>query len=297
MQTIAILLHQRDDTFGQYPYLLWPMLALWQARGFRVLMLQGAQHAVPADLLIPHLDLTVTPPDYAALYPRYPRVVNRPVLDIAKSAFSAQLLRQGDAYDGPVIVKTDGNCGGKPDKHLGAGDPRPLASRLMKPLVKLRQRLGGSTPWRHLEHLPTGDYPVFQSLDQVPQGVFDNPRLVVEKFLAERDGADYCLRYYSFLGDRESSLLLRSRNPVAKGANIDRVEPCPVPEELRAIRRRMGFDYGKFDYVLRDGRVVLFDVNRTPTVTVLRRFGLYDAVSCHLAGGIDSLLGKPPART
>ena len=38
----------------------------------------------------------------------------------------------------------------------------------------------------------------------------------------------------------------------------------PVPEELRKIRAQLGFDYGKFDYGIVDGEVILYDVNRTP---------------------------------
>jgi hypothetical protein len=37
-----------------------------------------------------------------------------------------------------------------------------------------------------------------------------------------------------------------------------------VPDEIRAERERMGFDYGKFDFVVNDGKAVLFDANRTP---------------------------------
>jgi len=38
-----------------------------------------------------------------------------------------------------------------------------------------------------------------------------------------------------------------------------------VPEELHAMWARLGFDFGKFDYVVRDGQIVLLDANRTPT--------------------------------
>ena len=38
----------------------------------------------------------------------------------------------------------------------------------------------------------------------------------------------------------------------------------PVPEELRQTRRQLGFDYGKFDYGVVNGEVVLYDANRTP---------------------------------
>jgi hypothetical protein len=33
------------------------------------------------------------------------------------------------------------------------------------------------------------------------------------------------------------------------------------------MRARLGFDYGKFDYGIVDGQVVLYDVNRTPAAS------------------------------
>jgi hypothetical protein len=33
----------------------------------------------------------------------------------------------------------------------------------------------------------------------------------------------------------------------------------PVPQALREMRARLGFDYGKFDFVVNDGRATLFD--------------------------------------
>jgi hypothetical protein len=38
----------------------------------------------------------------------------------------------------------------------------------------------------------------------------------------------------------------------------------PVSEEILEVRRRLGFDYGKIDYVVHEGQVVLIDVNTTP---------------------------------
>lgn len=135
MTTIALLLHERDDAFATTPYLLKPMLDIWAARGLRVETLRGPHARAPADLLIPHVDLTVTPPEYAAVYERYPRVLNRRVLDIAKSSFSANLVGPGADYDGPVIVKTDSNYGGQPERRLRTAGRRTLASRLARPLV------------------------------------------------------------------------------------------------------------------------------------------------------------------
>ncbi|MFA5082994.1 MAG: hypothetical protein WC474_10650 [Hydrogenophilaceae bacterium] len=294
MTSIAILLHELDDAFDSNPYLLKPMLGYWQRRGFNVVTLRGTHSRPQAELLIPHLDLTATPPDYAAVYADYPRVLNRRVLDIAKSSFSANLVSRDSAYDGPVIVKTDGNYGGLPERRLARRSKKSPVARLARRLARLADKFRSGPNWRGLEHLTPDQYPVFESLAQVPPEVFDNPSLVVEKFLAERDGDAYCLRYYSFLGDRETSLRFLSHNPIAKGANIHHVEECPVPEELRQLRCRLGFDYGKFDYVMHAGRAEVFDVNRTPFSTVLRRFDLYESVTRHLAGGIDALLDGSP---
>jgi hypothetical protein len=41
-------------------------------------------------------------------------------------------------------------------------------------------------------------------------------------------------------------------------------ESAQVADALRAERARLGFDYGKFDFISHDGRPILFDVNRTP---------------------------------
>ena len=38
-----------------------------------------------------------------------------------------------------------------------------------------------------------------------------------------------------------------------------------VPAELSDLRRRMGFDFGKFDYTEVNGEVVVYDMNKTPT--------------------------------
>jgi len=37
-----------------------------------------------------------------------------------------------------------------------------------------------------------------------------------------------------------------------------------VPKEVTGMRRRLGLDYGKIDYVIHQGQVVILDANRTP---------------------------------
>jgi len=66
--------------------------------------------------------------------------------------------------------------------------------------------------------------------------------------------------------------------------------PVAVPDELRAERSRLGFDYGKFDFVVHEGRAILLDANRTPSAPPPSPE--VDASNVHLAGGIDSLLKR-----
>ena len=99
--------------------------------------------------------------------------------------------------------------------------------------------------------------------------------LVVERFLPEiRDGL-YVLRMWIFFGRAEYGVAIHGREPVVKAANTVKKEDLEtVPDSLRAERQRLGFDFGKFDYVERDGEVFLLDANKTPTVRTQRSANL-----------------------
>ena len=231
-----------------------------------------------------HVDLTKTPADYARAAARYPKVINGGVVDISKREISDQLVRRGDGYGGPVIVKTDRNSGGSRERQLDQRAGRRAALR--RHIDAWRDRL----PWGWRAHLDTGDYRTFDSVAQVPRAVWFNRSLVVERFLPERQNGHFCLRTWVFLGDRETNAISYATEPVIKSHNVVRREPVPdVPDELRAMRRKLGFDYGKFDYGLVDGRVVLYDANRTPMFGAMRREDYWPRVQL-LAEGIGAFL-------
>jgi hypothetical protein len=106
--------------------------------------------------------MTIVPTDYSALMQRYPRVINRRVLDISKSTISANLVRPGDPYAGPVIVKTDRNYGGLPERRLTHRGWRSLLRKVWNRAAP-PWRSSGSTAWGTIEWLDPGLYPVFPS--------------------------------------------------------------------------------------------------------------------------------------
>jgi hypothetical protein len=76
---------------------------------------------------------------------------------------------------------------------------------------------------------------------------------------------------------------------VIKSHSVLRREPISdVPVELRQVRRELGFDFGKFDYGIVDGRVVLYDVNRTPMFGTIGREQYWPRVQL-LAEGLGVL--------
>lgn len=274
---VAVLTHARD-AFDCINYRIRGVMEVWREWGIEVVVLRGIDRFEAADALILHPDLTVIPEDYIAFSARYPVVINGRVRDISKRKISRNLLKSGDSYPGEVIVKTNLNCAGLPEQKLAR------FSRLQKKLSK-------HLPWTLTGKLTPDAYPVFPSLAEVPKAVWYNPKLVVEKYLPERDGEYYCLRQWIFLGDRGISQCIFSLNPIVKAVNVVRRQyDLPVPDALRAMRQALGFDYGKFDYVMIEGEAVLLDANRTPTIggnTVPRRQNMNQELAQGLYAFLD----------
>ena len=97
--------------------------------------------------------------------------------------------------------------------------------------------------------MKSGAYPIFPSLHDVPRGVFKNKRLVVEKFLPERDGSAYCLRYCYFFGDRAVNMLMRSNDRVVKGVRAFSCDLTPAPPEMESMVTAMRA--GATDFVVK----------------------------------------------
>jgi hypothetical protein len=244
MARIAILLHEFDDDKTFAGYAIAVLAEFWREDGHEVLPLYGTARFVPADLILVHVDLSVVPEPYLAFARRYPIALNAGIGDIRRTTYSANLLRRGDSWRGPVIVKSNLNYHGLPEQLLAArGRARAGAAP-----VKLRALR----------------YFTFASLAEVPALMLDHPDLVVEKFQPERDGRFFCVRNLNCVGDYLGATRIRSLQPMVNSENclpeIEDIEPDP---RILAARSRLRLDYGKLDYVVVDGEAILLDVNKT----------------------------------
>jgi len=238
-KTIAILFHEKDTPSSIRQYLITYYASFWHQQGSRVVALFGTGRFVPADLIVVHVDLSVVPESYLEFARRYPRVVNGEVRDIRKSSVSRHLVDDHSDYHGAVIVKSDCNYAGVPERRI---EPQNGTQALFNnPL----------------------DYQIYSSYREIPTDILQRPDIVVEKFLPEYEDGLYHIRFYNFLGDRGNCMRVASRSPVVHINDAVKVEQIPFDPRIEQLRRELRFDYGKFDYVVRDGAIVLFDTNKT----------------------------------
>lgn len=239
---VAILLHEHQSEERLALYAISHLAEYWRADGIEVVHLFGVERFVPADLVLVHVDLSVVGDEYLDFARRYPVALNAGVNDIRKSSFSTLIVNGRDAYSGPVIVKSDLNYGGLPERVL---DPAA-------------------------DHGPIGDpadYRVYESPAHVPARLRGDARVVVERFVPERDHEGFHTRMYEFLGDRHTSVRLTSDRPIVSTGSHQRWQSVELPPELPKLRRRLGLDYGKLDYVMHGSRPLLLDVNKTMGAT------------------------------
>lgn len=250
---IALLFHEKDRHRDLRRYDIMHVASYWKAAGHDVICVFGTQVYIPADIAILHIDLSLVPQRFIDFANRYPLCLNTQAVDIRKSTISSQLLRQNDDYNGQVIVKTNENSGGVPERVNGNGWTR-AARQFRQFHLRMQDRIVIRKP---------SEYRVFARLDDVPDEVFSRTDLVVERFLPERDGEFYCTRAYLFLATGQSCQMTVSRNPIVSVGNSERFVECDIHPSVIAWRQQLGFDYGKFDYVIHEGQVVLLDANKT----------------------------------
>lgn len=272
---IAILMHEMDERRDFGPFSIDMLAPFWREDGHEVFHVYGTSKYVPADVVIVHVDLSVVPEAYLEFARRYPIVINGAIRDIRKTTFSDQVVTPADAWNGPVIVKTNDNYGGMPEQIRNKSSLIHRAARRLHRIFDLKR--DGLV-----------DYPIFANRREVPRRYFSDSRFIVERFCPEVDAHGlYCTRSLLFLGERSVTLCLRGQNPIVTAATAQSVEEVSADPEMLRARERLRIDYGKLDYVIVNGRPILLDVNKTVGATSRPTTG-YDALESrrHRAQGL-----------
>ena len=246
-------------------YMIAHLSAHWQAWGYPVTV--GPLERLRDGIGLLHVDQTRVPAGLLPAVTDNRSLLNGRVLDISKKSFSPLRLLPQDSWGGPVIVKSDLNCYGQPEhiRRMAKNTHPELLARLQRSLDRFHRR-AARISWQLAHRLPHNEYPVLANMSQIPDWVWNHEELIVERFLPERVGDAYSIRGWLFFGERGYAYRLYSNSPVVKAGNISHFDILDsVPQELQALRREYGFDFGKFDYVEVDGRAVLIDINKTPT--------------------------------
>ena len=115
---IAVLFHEGDRHRDPSDYVVDHLAEFWREDGHRVSYVFGVKRFVPADIVLVHVNLSVVPGAYLEFASRYPIVLNGKIADIRKSTFSRNVVRPGDPWDGPVIIKSDLNYAGVPERFM-----------------------------------------------------------------------------------------------------------------------------------------------------------------------------------
>lgn len=247
------------------------MAEQWTASGHRVICHSGTCKLPDADVIFLHVDKTLVPSAYADCVSKYAVAINSRILDISRRLYSAAQLRKEDHYDGPVIVKTNRNYGGIPE--CSATSCSPHIARLLSAPVHCRAWRKIPNAWRRITLLNPLKYPIFNNSRDVPSGVWKNSNLLVEKFLPEREGDLFFIRYWTFLGDRNLTGRYGSPHPIVKFDRCTtKITPVDIPDELFAWRKRLKMDYGRFDYVMHEGKPFLLDANKTQAAGTLTKW-------------------------
>ena len=253
MAKIVLIMHEFDRLLDGRPlgsksprYMICDVLMELRHRGHDVETVAGVRRHAPGDAAILHVDCSLVPQDYIEMARCYPLAINVAAADIRKRSTSQVLIEQDTAWSGPVIVKSNYNYRGEPE-------------RLHNRIARRRLRKAPHPGVRAME-----SYQVYPSPSHVPAPMWIDRDLVVEKFVPENDRHGYAMRIWNFFGDRERCARVAGPEPIIKADNFTHREEAPVPDDLRERRRQLGFDFGRFDFVVHDGRAILLDANKTP---------------------------------
>lgn len=284
---IAVLFRKVDEGKDLSCYTIHHIAELWRKSGLDVTYIYGVEKHVPADIIIVHIDFSIVPKEYLDYAANYPVALNGQLSNICKSDFSEGLLESGSDWDGSVIVKSNFNHGGIQEQIYSNILRKPHVDLYSRIISKVKRIMGReplfSDPY---------DYKIFDKVDMVPKHWFRSSKAIIEKFVPEIENDLYHIRMFQVLGDRWLCERLASPNPIVKGGNCVKVEVVEPEDEVFEWCKELKLDYGKLDYVVKDGKPILLDINKTIGATGLINKKENDKKRQHLSEGIFSYFEK-----
>ncbi|MAS05692.1 MAG: hypothetical protein CL534_13560 [Ahrensia sp.] len=205
-----------------------------------------------------HVDLTDVPADFITAAHRYGRCVNRDASTIRRTLYTRAKVQRDDNFAGPVIVKTVLNSRGAPE--LRYENRRSFAARAGYTAKKLlipgyKQRL-------------CPDYEIHDSLEDVPKSVWDDPRLLVERFLPGAMDLPIVKHRYDFFFEVELNTRVAYQSLLCDPETLTEFDVDPdVPQAIRDLREQLNLDFGAIDYFMENGEAIPIDANKTVTTT------------------------------
>jgi hypothetical protein len=293
---IVIIQHENDSGEDGGVYFIEMIARCWRERGHEVEFIRHLNHRCVADVAVLHVNLSVVPEDYLAYAKEFPVTLNGKLSDIRKRQISAHLVGPRSPYEGPVIIKTDLNYAGFPEKILlQQASPRMRTFGNYLRFVRRNSRKvlrwffsRRSDKENFAASSYRGTFRILANKDRVPSHLWGSRDWVVEKFLPEVEGDRFVIRHAYFLGDRCVGFKNSSRDPIIKDEAEDgHSESMVVDEQVRRMREQIGLDFGKIDYVMHQGKAVVLDVSKTIGGASGMR------VAEFLSQGIDSYISKP----
>jgi hypothetical protein len=268
---ILIIQHENDFIGEQGVYFIEVIARCWREAGHKVVFINGLQKNITADVAILHVNLSVVPDEYVRYTMQFPVALNFGITDIRKRSISQYLVQKDDHYDGPVIVKTDLNCGGIPEAKI-YNKPLPNRRSLMKYVRKtvrktrragIKLNLINANARRLVQSEYRESFQTFENKRRVPTYIWENDDWIVEKFVPEKEGSKFVRRNAYFLGSKIIGFKSYSLDPIIKEEEEGVSDKIEVPEEIILLKNKLGLDYGKIDYVMYKEKPVVLDVAKT----------------------------------
>jgi hypothetical protein len=205
-----------------------------------------------------HLDLSDLPTEFVHAAGYYDRTINGEAYSIRKSLYADGLLARDSNHAGPVIVKTDLNFRGIPEeRYKWQRSWKGVARHIVKKAVDRN----------YIEKKCPG-YVIYERIEDVPEAVWSNRKLIVEKFHPVSLTPPIVKHRYDFF--QGGGILTRTTFSTvmceAESVTDIQLEDKP-PQKITDLIERLGLDYGAIDYFENEDGVHVIDANKTVGLT------------------------------